>query len=218
MQGRSATRMKICCRVFLMMLAVAVLSVGALSKTTEKKKARSPGPPELKLRIVPAKEAYFQYERVFANAELVNLTGKTLCFPEPAQGVEVPDGYLTATAALLNPPEAEQSEDDQFVEIFTVRSNWPGEKLRAEIQDSWVKLAPNQVYVVKLKKSVAYLHFSGQWQLTATYQPPECSFGNCSKYLQSEAKKVGCTVPEIRVSTEPITVDAVPRPEQQSIK
>jgi len=83
--------------------------------------------------------------------------------------------------------------------------------------ESWVKLAPNQVYVVKLTKALVNLRSSGQWQLKATYQPPQCSFNfdECMKYLRSEAKKVGCTVPEIRISAESIQVNVAPPPDQK---
>jgi len=218
MQGRSATPVKKCLRLFFVMLVVAAFSVGVQSKTSDKKKALHPKTPELKLRIVPDKETYVLYERVFAKAELLNLTDKTQCFPEPAQGVEVPSsGYLVTTAGLLDPPENEQSESDQFLEGFCGGLTWPAEKLRSEIEESWVKLAPNQVYVVKLTKALVNLRSSGQWQLKATYQPPQCSFNfdECMKYLRSEAKKVGCTVPEIRISAESIQVNVAPPPDQK---
>ena len=204
-----------------LILAVTAFSIGAQSQTAQRDEALHPNV-ELKLRIIPDKETYSRDEDVSARIEFINLTDKTLCFPEPAQGAEVSgSGYLTTRAALVNPTEGMKFEDELLIDHYGGGPTFPREKLVSEIEQSWVKLAPNQAYVVTSAKATLNLHSTGPWRLWATYNPPECSYNvaECMLYLKSTAESVGCTVPEKAVTAKSVMVNVVPPPEQkQSIK
>ena len=88
LQGIGVAPVKKCCRVFLIMIAVAASSICAQSQTSVKSKTIRPSPPELKVKVISSKETYFLREDVFTKTEFLNLTDKTLCFPEPAQDCE----------------------------------------------------------------------------------------------------------------------------------
>jgi len=190
------------------MIAVAVCSVGIQPQSSEKNKALHPKAPELKLRIIPDKETYSVHDKVFTKTEFTNLTDKTLCFPEPIQGQAVPtSGYLMTEA---DRPDAQ--DRDRFIEVFDGVGEWPRDKLLAEIEKSWIKVPPNAVYVTKPVDAIVDLQVRGPWRLRTSYYPPEGSFNPAKyrDYLQSTAQTVGCTVPEITVSANPVTVNVVP--------
>jgi hypothetical protein len=206
----------------ILVVAVAASLVSVESQTAGKNKAIRPRAPELEVKVIPSKTTYALHEDVFTKTEFINLTDKTLCFPEPAQGQQVvASGSLTTMAVPVNPPESTPSEADSFIDHWDGGPAWPRERLLSEIEEGWVKLAPNQVHVTKSTKARVDWRFSGQWQLRATYNPPGCSFNiaECTRYLKSAAQNVGCTVPEIQVDTKYVAVNVVPPPEQkQSIK
>jgi hypothetical protein len=192
-------------------LILGANSLLCLSQTATK--FLQPKAPELKLRILPNKEAYVLNEKVFTRTEFTNLTDKTLCFPEPAQGQQVPaSGYLITEGEA---PDAQ--ERDRFIEVFDGIGIWQREKLLSEIEKNWIKVSPNAVYVTKLADAKLELQARGQWRLRTTYRPPEGSFhpAEFKQYLQSTAQTVGCTVPEISASADPVTVNVVPAPEQK---
>ncbi len=200
-----------------MVLAVATSFSHAQSQPGEKTKALHSKAPELRLRIVPDKETYVLHEGVFTKTEFLNLTDKTLCFPEPAQGQQVPSsGYLITEG---DAPGAQGR--DRFIEVFDGPGIWPRERLLSEMEKVWVKVAPNAVYVTKSADAKVDLNEHGRWRLTATYHPPEGSFdpGGYREYLKSAAQSVGCTIPEAVVTAQPVAVNVVSPPKQkQSIK
>jgi hypothetical protein len=222
LQGIDVAPVKKCCRVFLILLAILASSICAQSQTSVKSKTIRPSPPELRVKVISSKETYFLREDVFTKTEFLNLTDKTLCFPEPAQDVQVDgSGYLTVTAGHVNAETRQFEEEEFFIDHYSGGLTFPREKLVSEIEQSWVKLPPNQVYVLKSTRQRVNLSTSGQWQLRAAYHPPACSFNvaECTRYLRSAAESIGCTVPETVVIAEPGAVNVVPTPEQkQSIK
>jgi hypothetical protein len=200
------------------MLTIAASSICAQSQTSVKSKTIRSSPPELKVKVISGKETYSLREDVFTKTEFLNLTDKTLCFPEPAQDVQVDgSGYLTVTAGHVNPETRQFEEEESFIEHYPGGLTFPREKLVSEIEQSWVKLPPNQVYVLKSTKQRVNLSTSGQWQLRATYSPPECSYNvaECTRYLRSAAASLGCTVPGLVVRAKPATVNVLPPPDQK---
>ncbi len=201
----------------LFVFAVATISIGAQSQSAEKNKALRPKASELKLRIIPSKETYVLHERPFTKTEFFNLTDKTLCFPEPARDCEEtwPGSLITTGEAVVT------GEGEQFICHADSRGR-SREELLTDIEQHWIKIAPNATYIVKSSEVQVDLSVSGPWRLNAIYRPPEAAFGDAAKFraeLQSAAQNFGCTVPEIEVRAKPATVSVVPPPEQkQSIK
>ena len=198
--------------IFLALFALGVCSICALSQAAENTLLRKA--PELKLRIMLGKETYTLHEKVFTKAEFTNLSDKTLCFPEPVQDcVDSVPGYLiTKGEAPANTP----GEHEQFICVRDGRA-WPGEKLPSEIEQRWIKLAPNKVYVTKSAEANVIFDVPGQWRLETTYHPPEGPFhpAEFRRHIESAARMVGCTIPETAVSAEPITVNVVPRADEK---
>jgi hypothetical protein len=197
----------------LLVLTLLAFPSFAQTRTAEKKKALQPKSPELSLRIVPDKGTYVLREKVFTKTEFVNRTDKTLCFPEPSlDGQDEASGYLTMRVVSLN-PDGSSIGNDQFLEHFPGGMAWPREKLLSEIEERWIKLAPNQVYVAKSR--TANLSSTGKWQLSAIYNPPECPFNiaECTLYVKSAAQSVGCVVPEMVVTSPSAAINVVAPPE-----
>lgn len=148
--------------------------------------------PELQLRILLEKETYARNETAFTRTEFVNLTDETLCFPEPAQGIHdsVP-GYLITEAT---PP----SGNKEFFQVI-LNSRWPDrENLSSDIERSWIKLAPNQVYVSKHAQVRFKLDTVGEWLLTTTYYPTEATYGSppALEELRNLTARIGCRPPK----------------------
>jgi len=203
-------------------LAIATPSIFAQSHPSDTKIASHTKVPELELRIIPDKETYVLSEAISAKMELVNLTERTMCFPEPSQGGQevVAIGSLSTQLVRID-TNGKQVEGDRFIDHYDGGPTWPREKLRSEIEQSWVKLAPNQTYTLKSGKSKLSVDSIGRWQFMATYNPPGCSFNvaECMNYLRSAAESVGCSVPEMVVKALPVTITVVAPPEpKQSIK
>jgi hypothetical protein len=170
--------------------------------------------PELKLRIVPDNEAYSLHEKVFTKTEFTNLTGKTLCFQKPAQAHEIVGvGYVKVNGEFLD----DSSDGQIFIDHYDGGPTEPREKLLEEIEQQWIKLAPNATYETKSAVVHLDLSVSGRWRLKGAYHPPECSFNTvrCNDYLRSTAQSAGCFVPEKFVAAEPVTINVAPTPNQK---
>ena len=154
--------------------------------------------PQLKLRIANDKESYALKETLVIKAELTNLTSRTLCFPVPDQECSVPvTGWLKITGESVT-----VGDSTRFICHVDGRGA-VGDELDSNIRDRWIKVAPNAIYVFSARKPVV-LNDTGDWELTASYHPPEGSFGaEYGKILQSAAKRAGCQVPRSRVTAEP---------------
>jgi hypothetical protein len=198
-------------KTFLISLAVGACAISVPAQTAGK--ALPHKAPELKIRIVPSKETYALHEKVFTKTEFTNLTDKTLCFPKPAQACQ-----NTGSGSLITTGEAVATgEGEQFICHIDARGT-PREELLREIEEQWVKVAPGAVHTSKTAGAQVNLDTPGQWRLKAAYHPPEASFGNTTEFrtfLQSTAERVGCAVPEMYVSAEPVTVNVVTPPPQQ---
>jgi len=190
---------------------IAGYSICAYSQNAEKK-AVHPQAPELRLRIIPDNETYFLHDKIVTRTEFVNLTDKTLCFPEPAQDCEV-----TSSGSLTTTSEPVGTGERDWFHCHMDGGGASREKLVAEIEQHWIKLAPNAAYITKSAEAQWDLSVVGQWRLKATYAPPECAFNivECTKDLKSAAQAVGCTVPEKVNSADPVIVNVVPPPEQK---
>lgn len=184
--------------------ALGVCSICAFSQGPENALPRKA--PELKLKIIPGKTIYALHEKAFTKAEFTNVSSKILCFPEPVQDcMDSVPGYLITKGAPVNSRE----EVEQFICVIDRAVPWPREKLVTEIEQHWIKLAPNGVYVTKSADVQVNLSVPGQWQFEATYHPPEGAFhpAESRSYLQSAAQIVGCTIPDAEVSAEPIRIN-----------
>ncbi len=219
-QRHDATRLKRVFRV-LLVFAAGAASICAQVHFSDRGISSQPKTPELELRIIPDKETYVLNEAIFAKMEIVNLTDRTLCFPEPSQTHEiVATGFLSTRLSRID-KNGKKVERDFFVDHYDGGPTWPREKLLSEIEQSWVKLAPNQTYRLKSGKSRLSVDAIGQYQFTTTYNPPECSFNvaECMNYLRSTAESVGCSVPKTLVTALPVYLTVVAPPEpKQSIK
>ena len=193
----------------LVFLALATVTLWSLIARAQK--AGDPVPkkkPELKLRIAVEKETYSLNEKLFAKIEFTNLTNTTLCFPEPEQGFEDPVvGDLTLVGT------GPKGDRNYFVEHFD--GVMPGdEKLLANMQQTWIQLGPNQIYVTKRAPTRFELDTPGEWKLRAEYIPPLAPFNpeGSRERLRTLAEKVGCTPPEVDATSaiERISVVAAP--------
>ena len=217
LQGIGVAPVKKCCRVFLIMLAIAALSVSAQLQTAQKNKTFRAKAPELRLRIIPDKETYVLHEKIFTKTELLNLTDKTLCFPVPDQQCEDTNSGSVITTGEV----AASAPSDQFI-CHLDGGGVPRDRLFTDVEQHWIKIAPNAAHMTKSSEAHVSLAVVGRWRLKAIYQPPEAAFGDAVEYrayLQAAAEKFGCTVPEIEATARPVIVSVVPPPEQkQSIK
>src|SRR5215475_9198948 len=147
-----------------------------------------------KLRILPDKETYTVDEPLFLRLEFTNITDVTLCFPVPRSRYEedATSGYTVVRG------EGPHGRDwEHFIEHHD--GSFPAdEKLREEIERSWIKLAPNQIYVSDTKPATFRLGEPGRWKLQATYHPPESPFGGKVEQIRMKrvAQSLGCTPPE----------------------
>ncbi len=150
--------------------------------------------PELRLRIIPEKQMYVLNETLFTSTEFTNLTDKTLCFPEPEQRHEDPVvGFIAFTGTGPH-----GREWDHFTDHYdgTMPSD---EKLMAEMQHTWIKLAPNQIYVTNRSAAPFILNSAGEWKLRAVYHPPVAPFAaeKSRIKLQLLGERVGCAPPQL---------------------
>jgi|SRR3954468_14048564 hypothetical protein len=146
----------------------------------------------LQLRITPERDEYFVDETALVKAELTNVSSKTLCFPKPNQ--ECFDGSI---GSLLTGGLPENIKDGV---VFFCHVDAPGKwgsELEQSVKSEWIRLEPGKSYVTKYAKVQAKLDVTGQWNLLATYTPPEGAFSrDYRKHLQAAAQKAGCTMPE----------------------
>jgi hypothetical protein len=175
----------------------SALSVGLLFVTCSS--AQNNREPLLRLTINPDKIEYALNETVLVHAELTNISKTTLCFPRPAQ-----DCAFAPTGSLLTTGEPVTNERE---ESFTCHMDGVGKHGRAldeAVKNDWVKLQPGEVYAAKPAKAFVNLDESGQWKLTAAYEPPEGSFSReYRNTLKTAAAKAGCKLPEDVVVAEP---------------
>jgi len=161
--------------------------------------------PQLKLRIIADRDAYFVGEKVFVKTELMNLTSKTLCFPVPDRACST-----TATGWIVTKAQPVMStrEIDQFICHADSRIKM-GAELASEIRNRWIKLPPNAAYVTGTTEAKIELSEGGAWRLTASYHPPVASFGaEYKRVLQSQ--KAGCELPDSGVVAEPKLISVRP--------
>jgi hypothetical protein len=198
--------------VALVALIVLSCSIHGLSQGTSRKTAKSG--PELKIRIVPDKETYSLQEKVFTKTEFTNLTDKTLCFPVPAHAHEIVGrGSVEVHGESLN----DGTERQRWLDHHDGGPTEPRERLIKEIEEQWIKLAPNATYETESSVVTFNLDVSGGWRLRGSYHPPECSFNNlkCNESFRATVKSTGCVVPEKFVTAEPVTINVVPAPAQK---
>lgn len=179
--------------------ACATFAVGLKQQSKPETEA-----PQLKLRVIPEKTTYRLGEGVFVKTEFTNVSGKTLCFPQPATEFEATyPGYVTTFGDL--PAE---SDSDEMSDHYDSGPPWPEAKLLPEIRSRWTKLEPDAVYVTDSSKPRTSFRVAGSWRLMSTYHPPESAFNTADsrRYLARAAESLGCTIPR-KVSSEPAYVE-----------
>jgi hypothetical protein len=194
-------------RTVLPLIVLGVCSPFAWPQTS--KSPVKPRVSELKLQIIPEKETYSLADRLSVRTEFTNITGRTLCFPQPSQKDEVPaQGYVITEA--IGPPDT--PGEDHFLDHYDGGGTWPLDKLVQEIRERWIWLAPNAVYRTGLAQIRTNFSTPGQWRLEAAYHSPEGSFhpAEFRKYLSTAGRIAGCTVPQSVVSAEPISLSVSP--------
>ena len=189
-------------------LAVFVLCLGRTDTFPQTSKASAgTGAPEFQLRIVPERETYSVGEGVFAKVVFTNVSGKTLCMPPPALESEVVGtGFVTIQASELT---GKENEYEVWIDHYDGGPTWPRAKLLLDIKQSWIKLAPNEVWVSRRTEINLAKDVPGRWRLATTYHPPTSSFGSPAKirrYFDTTAQMAGCTVPRLDVSAAPATI------------
>jgi len=80
-----------------------------------------------------------------------------------------------------------------------------------EIQNRWIKIAPNAVYVTRSADAQVGLDILGAWTLYAKYDPPQGAFDPAGfrKYIETAAQEQGCAVPTEAALAEPATITVV---------
>jgi hypothetical protein len=178
-------------------LFVGVCSVMCLSAPPSNSR---PIPPELKLRTTLSKQTFTLDEQIAPEVEFTNLTNETLCFPPPDQTCEG-----TANGSLITRNEPTEGQKEVFfchVDGPSVRSR---ENLLQEIEQRWTKLGPNTVFVIKGQAQTKVLAV-GEWRVWSTYSPPVGAFDppGFKNYMDSATNSFGCTIPRLRVKSEPV--------------
>jgi len=159
----------------------------------------------MRLKVRASKSTYFVGERAEVEIEFINLMEKTLCFPVPAQDCEDSD-----TGDLLTFTSFVETEERDWFHCHRDGGGIPRDKVLSEIQEHWIKLAPNAVYTTAPYAAYGTLDKSGQWELIAHYHPPEGAFDRDYRdHLQSAAAKAGCTLPTADVFSPTVTVTAI---------
>jgi hypothetical protein len=194
---------------FSLALALGILAIGTPAQTLPS--VDQPGTPLLQLKIISSKETYAVNETILTKTIFINLSDKTVCFPEPVQQVHVPEqGYLAIQVERRGGPEREQ-----FLGAFHGRPSLPHEKLLLEINQKWIKLPPNETYTTESVRAPAPIDTPGQWQLHETYFPPQGSFSaSYRNKLEAAAKEVGCVLPVTQVSNETASINIIAPPEK----
>lgn len=178
------------------LLAFAALFPAAAQQTPP---AEAPKP-QLKLEVIPLKKTYTVGETIVLKYRLTSLVDGKLCFPPPA--IEVSgsfEGYLTLDARRLS------GIGDRDFFIDDVWPRHPGEQeIRTAIVDRWIKLAMSEPYSPKkLDKTIA-LKGRGEWELQATYHPPDLKARD-----KEVVKSMGCTAPDMQVISDPVKTTVV---------
>jgi hypothetical protein len=161
--------------------------------------------PQLKLRIITDKDIYTLNERVMARVEFTNLMTKTLCFPIPNSDCE-----SSETGSAVTTGESVKTGRDQF--ICHLDGGGVGRpELESAIENHWIKLPPNAVYLTKAAEAKVTLSEVGDWRLSASYHPPEPAFNrDYKKVMESAAEEAGCTLPDSSVIAQPRTISVLP--------
>jgi hypothetical protein len=151
------------------------------------------------------KETFTVHEKVPVKLEFTNLSGNTLCFPDPDRTCS-----NTGSGSLLTRAEPKTGDSDFFMCHFCGGGTWPREKLLREIEERWIKIAQNAVYVTNAGH-VGDLTAPGQWRLQSIYNPPQGAFNPTEfrKYVDSAAESIGCTVPKMEVKSKPAVFHVV---------
>lgn len=152
-------------------------------------KAHSHRPPDLALKLTPAKNTIALHEGVSISCELTNLTDQTLCFPPPDNGC-----YFSVTGSRSNSTGI--GEGFGFgVGCGCSHCRPSADDLLMDVEQRWVKLPPNQAYAVQCVSSVG-LPSRGNWTVNVTYRPDKLDRAQTS-LLQS----IGCRLPEGEVTS-----------------
>jgi hypothetical protein len=141
--------------------------------------------PQLKLRIITDKDIYTLNERVMARAEFTNLMTKTLSFPIPNPNCE-----STETGSVVTTGESVKKGGEQFI-CHLDGGGIPGAELESAIENRWIKLPPNAIYVTKAAEAKVTLSEVGDWRLSASYHPPEPAFNRDYKKVMLQSCEAG---------------------------
>jgi hypothetical protein len=163
------------------------------------KKLPSRRPPDLSLKIIPAKTIYTLHERLHARYELTNQSDETLCFPPP-------DGCDFATSGSV--PNADGT-GGVGVGIGCGAERSKPRDLLSDVEQRWVKLPPNQTHLTQDLSGIEFTNL-GKWDVESDFRPLELS-GEEMGIL----KAVGCRVPEGTISPPSVQIQVVePSPEK----
>jgi hypothetical protein len=187
---------------------VIVAACSCIGASQIQNRAKGTPAAELQIKILPDRRAYSIGDSITSKIEFKNLSGETLCFPEPAQGwSEDAQGSLSTKAI---PPG--ESEQDKFLDHYDGGGTWPREKLIEEIKGQWIWINAGGTYTSKPVQPVTRLDKLGRWELKSDYVPPQGAFNpeGFRKYIGSAARTAGCVVPETMVSAESVYLTVSP--------
>jgi hypothetical protein len=188
----------------LVLALLSGISLLCLGQASDKSK---PTKVELKLKVLPEKEIYHLNEPLLTRTEFTNRTDRTLCFPEPAQGFENP---IQGSVRLVGYGPAGRDRD-HFLEHFD--GGFPSDdKLLEEIEQRWIKLGPNQIYLTSMTMALFQLDTPGDWRIYGAYDAPVASFNSkdSKERLRAVAEKAGCTPPSLDAFAPVVTIRVVP--------
>jgi hypothetical protein len=181
-------------------LAILCLTTSLSAQTAEPDPPKKP--PQLKLEVIPTKRVYKVGDTVFVKYKLTSLADGTLCFPPPApEAQQSVTGYLTTEASPTT-----LDDGDRFIEGFWEK-NPTDEQLRSNVTNQWVRLGMSEPYKPKRAGKVTVLTKPGEWVLQSTYVPPALTTGQ-----RVIVESLGCTPPDARVPSGPITVTVMNAP------
>lgn len=164
--------------------------------------------PEFRVRVLPSKPAYRVSETLFTRAEFTNLTQGTLCFPPPPQ-----DCGSCRLGSLNVSADLDQGESRDVFMCHVYDRGISREQFIQEIEQRWIRLAPNAVYTTGDFPSSLRLDTPGRWKLRADYVPPDLRSGGARGDrwdLQTVLEHFGCSMPSQSVTSDAVGISVVP--------
>lgn len=171
---------------YLTTVAALMIAIGwaQLSRCQQAKSSPSRRPPDLSLKIVPAKTTYRLHETLRARYELTNQTDETLCFPPPDSCDFASSGSVQNAEGTGGVAGGVGSGTACGMERSKPRD------LLSEVEQRWIKLPPNQTHLTQDFAGIEFTEL-GTWDVQSHFRPLE--LGREEKAI---LKSIGCRAPQ----------------------